>query len=288
MEKFLKQLRNYLIPNEENNFKAKVIQHDFLTLYLLIAFFVSIFFKGSPFYLKNVLGFATDITIEKLYSLTNQEREKQNLPPLQYNEKLAEAAAMKGKDMFARNYWAHYGPDGKTPWDFIMENGYKYEYAGENLAKNFLFSSAVVDAWMKSPTHKDNLLKKDFSEVGLAVVNGVINGEETTLVIQMFGKPLDGSLAAVPKPIESSAPVVQKPAVLAKSTEKAKINLFSYSFNASYIFIGFLLLVFVLDLFFAARMNIMRVNGKNIAHVIFLISVLAAITFVISKSGVII
>lgn len=288
MEKIVNSFRHYFIPNEKNNFKARVIHHDFLTYYLFIAFFISVFLKSSPLYLKNVLGFATDISVEKLYSLTNKERTKQNLPPLQYNERLTEAAAQKGKDMFTNNYWAHYSPDGKTPWDFIMGAGYKYEYAGENLAKNFLFSTAVVDAWMNSSTHKDNLLKKDFTEVGFAVVNGVLNGEETTLVIQMFGKPLDNSLAVIPKSTQTSGKAVENPVVLSKSTQKAKINLFNYSFNVGYIFIGFLVLVFILDFFFAARLNIFRVNGKNIAHIIFLVSVLIAIAFVITKSGAIV
>lgn len=288
MEKFLNKLKHYLIPNEKNNFRARAIHHDFLTFYLFIAFFISIFLKNSPFYLKNVLGFATDITIEKLYSLTNQERAKQNLPALTYNEKLTAAAAEKGHDMFAHNYWAHYSPLGKTPWDFIMDSGYKYEYAGENLAKNFLFSSAVVDAWMKSPSHKDNLLKKDFTDVGFAVVNGVLNGEETTLVVQMFGKPMEGNLSMAPKTAEAAEKIVENQIVLAKATQKAKINLFNYSFDMTYIFIAFLILVFVLDFFFAARLNIFRINGKSIAHVIFLVTILVAVAFIIAKSGAIV
>jgi len=131
----------------------------------------------------SILGFATDISTQKLLTLTNEERAKDGLSELSYNLKLEEAAQKKAKDMFAKDYWSHYGPSGETPWDFILDSDYQYEYAGENLAKNFLFSGDVVNAWMNSETHRDNILRKEYSEVGFAIVNGVLNDEETTLVV---------------------------------------------------------------------------------------------------------
>ncbi|KXK11580.1 MAG: hypothetical protein UZ22_OP11002000326 [Microgenomates bacterium OLB23] len=66
-----------------------------------------------------LLGYATDITIEKLLSRTNEERTRNGLSPLQYNDRLARAACNKGQDMFTYNYWAHYRPtDGTAPWHF--------------------------------------------------------------------------------------------------------------------------------------------------------------------------
>lgn len=288
MEKFIDKLKHYFIPDEKNNYKARAIHHDFLTYYLFIAFFISIFLKSSPINFKNVLGFATDITVEKLFSLTNIEREKLGLESLKYNEKLAEAAAEKGKDMFTKNYWAHYSPDGKTtPWDFILNKGYKYEYAGENLAKNFLFSQPVIDAWMNSPSHRENLVKKEFTEVGFAVVNGILNGEETTLVVQMFGKPLTNNQTFTPpKEVQAAEKVTENQVAVVKPTVKK--NAVKYSYNITYVFLAFLILVFAIDFFFAARLNIFRINGKNIAHIVFLISMLVAIAFVITKSGAII
>src|SRR3972149_9762200 len=108
--------------------------------------------------------------------------------------------------MFQENYWSHYSPDGKTPWDVILGAGYKYEYAGENLAKNFLFSNGFVDAVMNSTTHRDNLLKKEYTEVGYAIVNGTLNGEQTTLVVQEFGKPMTSVSQAAEK--VQNAPVI--------------------------------------------------------------------------------
>ena len=60
--------------------------------------------------------------------------------------------------MIAKNYWAHNAPDGASPWSFFKNVGYRYLYAGENLARDFGDSASVVNAWMNSPTHRDNLL----------------------------------------------------------------------------------------------------------------------------------
>ncbi len=279
MEKIKKFIHHLFVPNENNNFRAKALHHDFLTSYLIFAFFLVFLFKNFSHHFKNVLGFATDITAEKLYQLTNKERENYGLPPLAYNEKLSQAANRKAQDMFAKNYWAHYAPDGTTPWDFILSTGYKYEFAGENLAKNFLFSQGVVDAWMNSQTHRGNILRKEYSEVGFAVVNGILNGEETTLVVQMFGKPQVATLVQTKKEvvpqtnnIPNTKPLVNnikpvKSTVLSKQIATPKI---SFSIEFIYLFIFFLSVVLVTDFYFASKMNIFRITGKNIAHFIFL------------------
>ena len=275
MKKVVDFFHHLLIPQENNNFRARVLHPDFLTYYLLIAFFLNFVFKYTP--LSNVLGYATDITVEKLYQLTNEERRKNGLPDLIFNEKLSLAATKKAYDMFAKNYWAHYSPDGKTPWDFILESGYNYEYAGENLAKNFLFSDGVVKAWMNSPTHKENILRKDYTEVGFAVVNGNLNGEPTTLVVQMFGKPLSSSISKKPtvsedlnsiNPQNNTSPNEQ--AVLARHESKTGFNITTFSFNINLIFFAFLILALILDFYFAFKLKIIRVGGKNIAHLIFI------------------
>src|SRR3989339_1732527 len=234
MEKIKTFIHRLFIPHEENNFRAKSLHTDFLTVYLVIAFLMMILFKQGN--IHDVLGFATDISVDKLYQLTNEQRQKNNLPSLSLNSALSLAAQRKAENMFQENYWSHYSPDGKTPWDFILGAGYQYEYAGENLAKNFLFSNGVVDAWMNSTTHRDNLLKKEYTEVGYAIVNGVLNGEQTTLVVQEFGKPLANSFT--PPLIQASEPEA-KPIVAEKRIEQVvvqpKINAFNFTFNLNVI-----------------------------------------------------
>lgn len=264
-------LNNFFTPTENNNLRARALHHDFLTFYLALALLFVFFAKTAGGSANNVLGFATDITTQKLYDLTNREREKAGLNDLKYNQTLSKAAYEKAKDMFAQNYWAHYSPDGKTPWDFMYKSGYQYEYAGENLAKNFLFSNNVVDAWMKSPGHRENILKKDYTEIGFAIVNGVLNGEETTLVVQMFGKPLDTGLVVDNKTANvKNAP--QPVSVLAEAKSgKAIVSPFHISFNIFWSFIAFLLIVLVSDLYFGLKMSTIRFHGKNLAHIIFII-----------------
>ena len=192
MKRVVDFFHNLFIPHENNNFRARALHIDFLTYYLIFALFITFGFKKISHF-SNVLGFATDISVEKLYQLTNQKRTEAGLSTLTYNDKLATAATQKAQDMLAKNYWAHYGPGGTTPWNFILTAGYKYEFAGENLAKNFLFSSGVIDAWMNSPTHRANILNPEFQEVGVGVVKGAYteNGQtiETTMTTEIFARP---------------------------------------------------------------------------------------------------
>jgi len=120
MNKLKGIVKQLFIPSEKNNYKARAIHHDFLTFYVIIALFLSFASKNIISNSHNVLGFATDVTVEKLYDLTNQERQKNGLSSLDYNKKLASAADKKAHDMFQKNYWAHYAPDGTTPWSFIL------------------------------------------------------------------------------------------------------------------------------------------------------------------------
>jgi len=280
MEKIKTFIHRLFIPHEENNFRAKSLHTDFLTVYLVIAFLMMILFKQGN--IHDVLGFATDISVDKLYQLTNEQRQKNNLPSLSLNSALSLAAQRKAENMFQENYWSHYSPDGKTPWDFILGAGYQYEYAGENLAKNFLFSNGVVDAWMNSATHRDNLLKKEYTEVGYAIVNGILNGEQTTLVVQEFGKPITSASQANEK--VQNAPVIPetKPVVVGEGVEqvlaqkavKPKINAFNFTFNLNVVFMAFLLLALILDFYYASKFNIIRIGGKNTAHFLFIIFIL--------------
>ena len=263
MEKIKTFIHHLFIPHEENNFRAKSLHTDFLTVYLVIAFLMMLVFKQGN--IRDVLGFATDISVEKLAQLTNEQRQKNNLPSLSMNSALSLAAQKKAENMFQENYWSHYSPDGKTPWDFILGAGYKYEYAGENLAKNFLFSNGVVDAWMNSTAgHRENILKKEYTEVGYAIVNGILNGEQTTLVVQEFGKPITSSFT--PPAVQASESIIVP--------VQPKISALNFSFNLNVIFMAFLLLALVLDLYYASKFNVIRIAGKNTAHLLFIIFIL--------------
>ncbi len=197
-------VRHFFLPHHTNNFRAKVLHLDFMAVYVVMFFMLSLLTRTVQRIDPNILGFATNIHVQQLLELTNQKRASSGISVLRLDPQLSQAAVKKAEYMFKNNFWAHNAPDGTTPWDFINNSGYVYTVAGENLAKNFSDSQGVVDAWMNSSSHKENLLRGDYQDIGFAVVDGTLGGEETTLVIQMFGKRLT-SVSQI-KPKSSPAP----------------------------------------------------------------------------------
>lgn len=293
-------LHHLFIPHTTNNHRPKVLHVDALLFYVLLFAIVNFSVKTIHRTLPDVLGYATDIHLEQLMAATNAKRTDQGLPALTLNSKLSTAAAAKAQDMFAKNYWSHSSPTGATPWEFIQGAGYRYTVAGENLAKNFSTSQTVVDAWMASPTHRDNILKPGYKEIGFAIVNGTIQGEETTLVVQMFGASNESGIpvAAVKQPqvVREALAVEETPqeatpvaAVVVIPPEKPQataflgvtksplVNIPTLKRNLVYLFGGVLLGVLAMDAWIITRRRIVRVAGHNIAHFLFLSAVIIAV-----------
>jgi hypothetical protein len=107
---------------------------------------------------------------------------------------------MKANDMAAKSYFAHTSPEGIDPWYWFNQAGYKFSYAGENLAIDFSDSDAVNSAWMNSPTHRANLLDQHYTEIGIATAQGLYQGHVTTFVVEEFGKPTETAVATAPEP----------------------------------------------------------------------------------------
>ena len=139
------------------------------------------------FYFPKTSEFAI-VTSAKLIELVNNERIANGLKPLKINDKLSQAAEGKAQDMLINAYFAHTSPTGTTPWYWLDKNDYNYVAAGENLAKDFTDSEYVHKAWMNSPSHKANIMNENYQEIGIAVVEGEINGKKTLLAVQFFGK----------------------------------------------------------------------------------------------------
>ncbi len=132
-------------------------------------------------------------SVQDIIYLTNQERIRDNLPALTVNSELTEAAHAKAQHMLDFEYFDHHSPDGREPWDFIEEAGYPYIYAGENLAINYSNSLATFQAWMDSPSHKENILFPHFQEIGIATHSAERDGLMVTVSVQMFGSRDDYS-----------------------------------------------------------------------------------------------
>ena len=136
-----------------------------------------------------VLGISTKLDTSTILGDLNLQRAKSGLGPVTLNEQLNAAALAKGENMFSEDYWAHVSPSGTEPWAFIQEAGYAYQSAGENLARDFSNEEALVQAWMASPSHRANVLNANFTEVGLAVLDGQINGQDVLLIVNLFAQP---------------------------------------------------------------------------------------------------
>lgn len=263
--------------------RAKLLNSPALASYLLFLFTFLLTSSLVRAKLPGVLGYATNISFDALISDTNQERQTHNVGVLKVNEQLNKAAAAKAAYMFKYNFWAHVAPDGTTPWYFFTNAGYEYRYAGENLARDFNDSEAVVTAWMNSPSHRENLLNPNYTDIGFAVVNGVLDGYETTLVVQMFGRPLSTNTAAVVPPeavkTEKVAPVevvAEKltveplPSIPVKAEPAGKIlpavDVATAS-RAITVTLGlFLSLLFAVDGYYTWRRHLLRLSGSTVAH----------------------
>ena len=176
-------MKELFIPTKKNKYKPYLLKKVSLFFYAIILVVVNTF--GGFIGISEIS--ASNITQANIISLTNQERSAAGLNTLNENGKLAVAAQAKAENMFAEQYWDHFGPNGETPWQFITGAGYNYVYAGENLAKGFRTAEGVVEAWMASPTHRDNILSGNYKDIGVAIMTGELLGTETTLVVQMFG-----------------------------------------------------------------------------------------------------
>ena len=237
-----------------------------------------------------VLGFASNIDVQKIVELTNKFRAEKGLHELKFNLQLSEAAQKKAADMFAKNYWAHYSPSGTTPWWFFEQVGYHYLYAGENLARDFGDSEAVVKAWLASPSHRDNLLSPRYKDIGVAVVNGILNGEETTLVVQLFGTSTAGTPVVSSKMSnEGLKETVPHQLVLSEGKDLKMANkplilplissfVLTKSLNISLLIL--LLIVLLIDGIFIFKNKIIRISGRSFIHFSFLAIILGIIILI--------
>lgn len=197
----------FFIPCQENNFRPKFLKSKILFWCLLLLIFAKLIVISFT-YLPKTHFFAdlmAALTKTSLIEMTNQEREAAGQKPLKINQTLEQAAYLKAQDMMEKDYFSHYSPTGREPWDWLREVNYNYKYAGENLAIGFLDSEEVIKAWDESPSHRANLLSPNFQEIGIAVWRGNFQGSETTLVVQFFGSPLKKEvtplkIAEEPKP----------------------------------------------------------------------------------------
>ncbi|MFB5663966.1 CAP domain-containing protein [Alteribacillus sp. HJP-4] len=120
---------------------------------------------------------------QEVIELTNQEREKEGLAPLESYSELSDVARTKSEDMRDAGYFDHNSPNYGSPFDMMQQFGIEYQGAGENIAAGQSSPEEVVDGWMNSPGHKENIMKSDFTHIGVGHAEGGSYGHYWT---QMF------------------------------------------------------------------------------------------------------
>lgn len=144
---------------------------------------------------------------KELIDLTNNYRKQLGLTELTPNARLTQAAVNKAGDLLNSQYFNHTSPAGKKFSQWIKDVDYKYFYVGENLAIDFDNNQEIFQAWLNSPSHKENIIKPQYQEIGIAVIEGKYNNHQTTIVVQLFGSRVLGEneiLGNVFKPSERS------------------------------------------------------------------------------------
>lgn len=139
----------------------------------------------------------TNLTAQGVLAWTNVHRANAGLLPLSLDTKLTAAAALKVQDMFDQQYFAHDSPQGIGAGDLAKQVAYEYILVGENLALgNYDDDQDLVQAWMDSLGHRENILHDRFTEIGIAVLEGEFEGQRVWMAVQEFGLPL----SACPSP----------------------------------------------------------------------------------------
>jgi uncharacterized protein YkwD/uncharacterized membrane protein required for colicin V production len=104
-----------------------------------------------------------------MLEVLNRERARRGLRPLRADERLRTSARAHARDMLRRGYFAHATPEGATPFDRMTAVGARYGTAGENLALAPTVEIAHTGL-MKSPGHRENILRPEFGRVGIGAL----------------------------------------------------------------------------------------------------------------------
>ena len=107
-------------------------------------------------------------------AMINNVRAEDGLNALAFDGSLNAVAETRSQDLMNRNYFSHYTPEGTNVFDVMRANGVSFRYAGENLAQSAPASVGTPDgfmnAWMGSPTHLANILRAQYTKIGVSMV----------------------------------------------------------------------------------------------------------------------
>lgn len=147
----------------------------------------------------------------EIISQTNKQRALYSAPELKANTRLTSAAQEKAEAMVKQRFFAHTAPDGTMAWDYIKKVGYAYDVAGENLAITNESAEVVMESWMNSPSHRENILNNDYRDIGIGIASyGDYQGHQgTTVIVALYAKSAGVQVVGAPTNPAGSAAILK-------------------------------------------------------------------------------
>lgn len=108
-------------------------------------------------------------TEQQIFDITNMIRKRFRRNQLKWNEEISQIAFAHSVDMEENHYFSHYSPDGKGLKDRLRAKEMMYEYAGENIAAQYVDGASAVEGWLNSEGHRQALLNNAYTELGVGV-----------------------------------------------------------------------------------------------------------------------
>lgn len=131
---------------------------------------------------------SNEITAANVLRLMNDYRASEGIAPLHSDERLDLAAADRMHNMEEESFWSHESPRGESPFQWLDRHAYHYRSAGENLAYGFETARLLVQSWMESRGHRENILSRDYEDCGIAIIDGSTLGPASgKSIVVMFG-----------------------------------------------------------------------------------------------------
>lgn len=220
--RWLQRLKHAFLPHYGNGYHPHLLRdHHLMGHAVFFTSIKAILILGATLIPAEAF-LAPDVLAEQasaLVQLTNRAREEQGLSTLAVSSLLVRSSGLRAHDMAEKSYFSHVSPEGRRLSYFLKTAGYAYREAGENLAMGFSDAQSAMQGWLKSPTHYANVVDPAFSEIGIGVEGGMMNGKPTVFVAQHFGAPYTGegeaSTEPAPVPAEGQKPANQTPPAVA-------------------------------------------------------------------------
>lgn len=145
------------------------------------------FAKTKKAQIQKTLTIVAPYTEAAIVKAQNEARGAEKLPALTIHPSLTLAAQKKAADMVRYGYFDHTTPAGNTFGDFMIDAGYEYRNAGENLAAHYKTQKGLIRGWMNSPMHRANILSSSYTDTGIGMAYGTYQGQTGWIVTQIFG-----------------------------------------------------------------------------------------------------